>query len=480
MTAALEISSDFLNLLVLRKKKEGIFQVAKIKLDLPSGTIEEGKIADQKIFLQKLKELAVQISKNKLKISEIMVLIPDDQVFAEVRFFPATSDSEISQAIQLNANSIFPQDISKIYLDWQEFPGAQSPTSERAILVAACPKEVVDSYLKNLKLAGFLTFALEGSIFATCRTIGERVSIVLQVSGKSLTLGLCYAGLPYFFKTVDSEILKKDILLLKEIEKLLDFAQSSKMKDQVSQIIICGEGNLESIQSKIAQKIKIETLVFKDFSKVRNPDLESSEVPLLGLALRTLIDPKSDFNLSLLPIGTFESNQITKAQLFLGTLRTAFLTSSLSLLLIFILFWTFLSYLSRNLTTQLQAVSNIPISTKTIELQNKVASFNQQVALLRQLEQQNSYPSFVFQAVSEAIPDGLSISQITYTAEKEISLSGVADNQTTLLAFKGNLEKSPVFQNIQIPTSTVAPDQKVSFGLKLPLEGSALKKKASE
>lgn len=492
MLGALQISSKFLKLLVLQKKKETIFQIAKVSVDLPKGAIEKGKVKNEKLFLDKLKELRQKAKSSKAKISEIMVCIPDEQVYSEVHYFPQTSSDGISDVVELNAPSIFPQDIQSLYFDWQEVSKISTESlpslgvidniniPKVGILISSSDKVVIDTYLKNLKEAGFLTFALEGTIFSTARTSGGAPVLIFQIFGKEATLGVSNSGLPYFFKTLKIEDLAREDFYLKEIEKVLDFSQTSSLiSGPVSKILLCGQGDLKKIKDKISLNTKIPVEIFKNFP-VSASSLDTSDAAVLGLGLRTLINPKSDFNLSLLPLGTSESNQIQKTLNFFGLLRTSILVSAISLFVIYAAFFLFLIFLSRNLSTQLLSTSLIPIGKDTMELQNKVSEFNQQVLILRQLEEQNQYLHPVFSQVENAKVDGVGILQISLSSQKEISLSGTADGQSNLLSYKGNLENSGAFQNVQIPLSSVSSDGKVSFTLKLAIKNEALKKKVSE
>jgi len=265
--------------------------------------------------------LGAILDEAEIKTNSAIFSLPDFSTFFTTFELPPMKKSELEESVKLNAPQHIPLPINETMLDWHLIKGVPGEEKSRLkILLAAIPKEVVESYKKTAKLANLDLYAVEPEVFGIIRATLSRskktvclvdigaqsstVSIVekgvlkrshsAEFSGNKLThaisssLGVSYKeaekikwkrGL-----SIDRENGVKNTLsilidpFLKEIKRVLIMFSQAENK-QVDQIYLSGgSANLPGLKEYIHQKLEKETIVPNCFSNILTPPILSEKL----------------------------------------------------------------------------------------------------------------------------------------------------------------------------------------------------------
>ena len=125
---------------------------------LPKGLVLNDAIVDVKTFTYLLKQSLLKAQFGHFSGNFVVASLPESKSFVRVIQLPLMSESEISTAVPVEAESFIPLPIDQVYLDWQIL-GRKEDKQE--ILIIASPKEFVDKYVGVLESAGLTVNALE-------------------------------------------------------------------------------------------------------------------------------------------------------------------------------------------------------------------------------------------------------------------------------------------------------------------------------
>lgn len=100
-------------------------------------------------------------------------------------------------------------------------------------------------------------------------------------------------------------------------------------------------------------------------------------------------------------------------------------------------------------------------------IQSQISEANRILAKVNSFYSKKPYFGDVISKLSEAIPSGIYLNNISMVAEKEggfkFSLAGLALAREALFQFKSNLEKDSYFMNIDFPTSNWVKPENINF-----------------
>jgi type IV pilus assembly protein PilM len=185
IATGLDIGSSAIKLVQLQRAKEGIALHKAGSAPTPVGGVKAGVIVDSLAVAQAVRSLL-----NALQIEggpTVGAVAGPTVVVREVPL-PTMSDRQLRRSIQWEARNYisFPIEDSVVEFEVLERPPAQSGGNMRVMLVAA-PRDMVDSQVETMELAGLEPLAVEIQPFAAMRgllaTDGEA-----QASGETTAL----------------------------------------------------------------------------------------------------------------------------------------------------------------------------------------------------------------------------------------------------------------------------------------------------
>lgn len=140
---------------------------------LPAGIIDEYKVKDQQKFSAFVKKAMTQVKGKKLKTKNVISSLPEEKSFLDLFQMPAVKAEELEQAVRFEASNHIPMAMEDVYFDFEKVE-TETKGKFQEILIAASPKEIADSYLTGLKLAGLKPQAMEIEGLSVARSIVKK------------------------------------------------------------------------------------------------------------------------------------------------------------------------------------------------------------------------------------------------------------------------------------------------------------------
>jgi len=163
----LDISERALRLVLLKKHKQKAKVVSIGVENLPAGVIDNGKILDSKKFTAHVKNLIKNVKGQRISIKYVNTGLPEPQTFIKLISLTYPNSKNILKEIISESKKHIPYPLEKTYFDWQFV----NNKDRSKVLIAVCPKDIVDNYQENIIKAGLIPIVLEIEAVAICRSL---------------------------------------------------------------------------------------------------------------------------------------------------------------------------------------------------------------------------------------------------------------------------------------------------------------------
>ncbi|MCA6575726.1 MAG: type IV pilus assembly protein PilM [Pseudanabaena sp. M38BS1SP1A06MG] len=208
----IEITSEKVNIVQLRRKGQSSYKLVSYgSVELPEGTVEEGRILDPVALGEIIRSL---LSEKKIRAKKVATALPGRETVSRLIRLPAEiPDLELREMVLNQEASLylpFPREDADV--DYQKLGTSLDDDGiERIeILMVATPKEVTDSYIQALEIAQLQVDIVEVSSFALIRamhnelsrfsTLAEAVAIV-DIEYEATEITVTADGVPQFSRT---------------------------------------------------------------------------------------------------------------------------------------------------------------------------------------------------------------------------------------------------------------------------------------
>lgn len=248
------------------------------QFELQEGLINNGEIQKPEEVVELLKKHLARHAPFLLKSPWVVACLPETKTFIQlIKVAPDNSTGQITQEKIIEAApSYLPYDLDNVYLDWQETEN-YTPDEKKPVLLAAAPKQLVDSYTYLLNIAGLVPLAFEVEAAPISRAVINRQKNLESQSRGILDLGATRSSLIIFDHDVIQFSLSLPISGLKITQNIqeamaLEFPEAEKIKKEcgletkkcqgkLKQIL---EETLEELTEKISQAIQFYKLHFPE------------------------------------------------------------------------------------------------------------------------------------------------------------------------------------------------------------------------
>lgn len=124
--------------------------------ELPAGLVEAGEIKNPKELGTLIKNMLNEMKGEKIKTNYVGCALPEEKSFIRLVSLPLMSEKEINEAIRWAAEAEIPLKLDELYINWQLIEKYAQDSNNSAekhmdVLLTACPKYIVDSYVSFLK-----------------------------------------------------------------------------------------------------------------------------------------------------------------------------------------------------------------------------------------------------------------------------------------------------------------------------------------
>lgn len=136
---------------------------------------------------------------------EVVVALPESQVFTRTIKFPPLTDQEIASAVKWEAEQYIPIPIAEAVVQHQIIERKENVTPpEVVVLLVAAPRKLVETYVKVLQMAGLTTIAVETELVSLTRALAPATQTVLLVDfgARSTDIAIAKNGQLTFSRTI--------------------------------------------------------------------------------------------------------------------------------------------------------------------------------------------------------------------------------------------------------------------------------------
>lgn len=194
----LDISDLSLKILDFKKEKKGVSIASFGEDKIEKGIISRGAIKKEKDLIDIIKKSVQSVKGRKLKTKYVIASLPEEKAFLQVIKMPPLSEDDLKSAVIYEAENYIPLPIEKVYLDFQVVPYLHDHHKTVDVLIAALPREIVDSYLRVLKGAGLEPLAFEVESQSIARALIKRgvtkYPVLIVDLGSTRTSFVIYSG----------------------------------------------------------------------------------------------------------------------------------------------------------------------------------------------------------------------------------------------------------------------------------------------
>jgi type IV pilus assembly protein PilM len=266
--------------------------VAAGSINLPPPD-KDGKIPDT-VISEKIKQLIGEVG---IVSDNVVLALPEAEVFTRIIELPMMSPEEVSQAIEFEAESYIPYPIEEVQLDWQflEKPEDNEEKKKIRALLVAAPLEVINRFVNITEAAGLKPLAVESTTIGNARSIvGTGANFdcigILDISANRSVFCIVQEGMirlthnvalgsNHFRDAISRElnvsieeaekveIQQENVMgafrgifdtLVTEIRRSLDFYHAQSDSQQVKEVIVCGRGSkMHNFEQHLQQSLGV-------------------------------------------------------------------------------------------------------------------------------------------------------------------------------------------------------------------------------
>ena len=167
------------------------------ELMLPEGMLSGGDIKDEAGLSKAIGEWRKTLGRG-LGTSLVAASLPEEKSYLRVIQLPKMKREEVANAIRWEIEANIPLPLADLIYDYEIIEPLAEESDHFDVVITAFPREVVESYVRVLKLAGFQPLVLELESQAIVRSSIERLrdpsSRILVDMGRTRTSLILYAG----------------------------------------------------------------------------------------------------------------------------------------------------------------------------------------------------------------------------------------------------------------------------------------------
>ncbi|MFH0740001.1 MAG: type IV pilus assembly protein PilM, partial [bacterium] len=171
----IDISDFSIKAIGLEKRGKEIKIFCFEKVEIPKGAIEKGEIKDEKLVMGAIKKLFSELKEKNINFKKGVVALPEEKSFIDIIRLPVLKEQEkIASMVALEAENIIPLPLDDVYFDFEKVETTTKIIKCQEIVLVACPKKIVDSYINIFQDTGFSPIAMEVEAFSITRAITEK------------------------------------------------------------------------------------------------------------------------------------------------------------------------------------------------------------------------------------------------------------------------------------------------------------------
>lgn len=289
-------SLDLSDLSVKTLQLERMGSIDKIRsfsaLAVPSGYIEDGNILDKEKTAQLIKEAVRKAGPKKINTNKVICSIPESKAFLRIINIPKVNKEEVREAVKWELEANIPLTSDQVYFGWQILSEGEGKLN---VLTVAVAKEIIDTLVGVLTLAGLDAYGLEVDSIASTRSLipadcaGNDTYLIADVGARRTGFIIAEGTIPYFTSSVpfSSEIISDTIagnlsLNKKEAEKIkIDHGIEHSFKS--NSVFMAVKPMMENLAAEIEKTVDFYLNISKNSTDIKKIILTGGGANLRGI-----------------------------------------------------------------------------------------------------------------------------------------------------------------------------------------------------
>lgn len=226
---------------------------------------------DQQAIAAAIKKLLAQ---SGIKLATPVLALPEAQVFSRVIEMAPLSEAELKSAIRWEAEQYVPIPLDEASLDYQIVKPVVKKEDKMEVFLIAAPKNLINRYLKILKLAGLQPAALETELVAISRALVNADNgnhLIISIGSQSSDLAIIHDQQIVYTRSISTGGQALGRAVAKALN--LDLAQAEEYKKSYGLLEDKLEGKvraaLKPVFDTIIEEIKKAVLFYQEKSGVK-------------------------------------------------------------------------------------------------------------------------------------------------------------------------------------------------------------------
>ena len=205
MSVGVDIGSKTIKVVELSKEKGG-FKLRASGIVGYSGTKPDKLRTDKEMtpLSQSLRKLHKEA---KISGKEVVVALPESQVYTRTIKFPMLTDVEVASAVRWEAEQYIPIPLNEAVIQHQIIERRDNTTPpEVLVLLVAAPRSLVETYQRLIQLAGLTLIAAETELMALVRSLApvEGTSLIVDFGSRSTNIAIANNGQLTFSRSIST------------------------------------------------------------------------------------------------------------------------------------------------------------------------------------------------------------------------------------------------------------------------------------
>lgn len=194
----LDIGSSTIKVMQLEEhgKKQAVVGYGVAAFD--PACIQDGVVTDIESLAKSIHELFKKNIVGEINTRRVALSIPASRTYTRTLILPILRDSELREAVRLEAEQYIPMPVDDLYLDHAVISRSEK---EVELLAVAAPKKVVDSYTLLARVVGLEPVAFDTTILAAARFFQRRIDFN-DIPSVLIDLGTSSSDITIHDKTV--------------------------------------------------------------------------------------------------------------------------------------------------------------------------------------------------------------------------------------------------------------------------------------
>jgi len=279
----LDIGSSSIKAFQVRETR-GAFEISRFAIkDIVPDSIVDGAIMDSASVVQVINEILKEL---KIKKSMVSTAIAGHSVIVKRINVTKMTESELKEAITLEAEQYIPFDIDDVNMDFHIIGDSKTAEGQMEIILVAAKKEQVNDYSNLIRETGLIpvivdlaAFALQNCYEANYEDEPEKTLALVNIGASSININILKNRLSSFVRDIPLGGKQYTEAIQKELQ--LSFQEAEKLKrtrDSSGKAPAELEGILSGVSEEICQEIKRSF----DFFRTQASEAEVDKIYLSG------------------------------------------------------------------------------------------------------------------------------------------------------------------------------------------------------